>query len=228
MAGEPKGKRITRVAWRFNPLRPSMAGEPGRFYRKARERHVSIHSGHQWPENRQRHEIDDSLSSVSIHSGHQWPENRDAPRAWLQVHDVSIHSGHQWPENPRSPTVLKSMGCFNPLRPSMAGEPRPRTSTRRMTTVSIHSGHQWPENPFWFQTTPSDVMFQSTPAINGRRTILEGARIRRASAVSIHSGHQWPENRSIASAIGRSRVFQSTPAINGRRTRLVRSVTMYL
>jgi len=106
---------------RFNPLRPSMAGEHGEAEETSEEDDVSIHSGHQWPENARTRQLETRSSSfnplrpsmagelrlsdgrscqgaVSIHSGHQWPENHVVCSSSANQF-VSIHSGHQWPEN---------------------------------------------------------------------------------------------------------------------------------
>ncbi len=114
--------------------------------------------------------------------------------AWGVNPMVSIHSGHCWPENHLGLRYV------------------------RRESVSIHSGHCWPEN-WWTQpTAATGSVFQSTPAIAGRR-MSEVRHIHALDTVSIHSGHCWPENAQGSLTETRGGTFQSTPAIAGRRIR---------
>ncbi len=92
---------------------------------------------------------------------------------------VSIHSGHRWPEKLH----------YLPW------------DVRTYERVSIHSGHRWPEKWGCPYPSPWSCMFQSTPAIDGRRN-LSGDRRHLGQRVSIHSGHRWPEK----SFFGRARL----------------------
>ncbi len=82
---------------------------------------------------------------VSIHSGHCWPENPVGLHATEAGAVVSIHSGHCWPENHEYRSVEHPVAGFNPLRPLLAGE-----------SISTSSANY-------------RSLFQSTPAIAGRR-----------------------------------------------------------
>ena len=68
--------------------------------------------------------------------------------------------------------VLMLLTSFNPLRPSLAGDTR----------------HAWLK-----VIVP---LFQSTPAIAGRR-YYPAVQLVQSAVVSIHSGHRWPEIRGI-------------------------------
>ncbi len=91
-------------------------------------------------------------------------------------------------------STYPSASCFNPLRPLLAGESQIERSC-------CASG-----------------MFQSTPAIAGRRIPAVEWMTEACELVSIHSGHCWPENRPASAGLFALRNgFQSTPAIAGRR-----------
>ncbi len=128
----------------FNPLRPLLAGESRRGWNPGRKAKVfqstpAIAGRRIRVQNRLDVEV-----AVSIHSGHCWPENLGLDLQILH-HAVSIHSGHCWPEN----LVHAALGAD--------------------VLVSIHSGHCWPENQTMSCSESVLFMFQSTPAIAGRR-----------------------------------------------------------
>ncbi len=222
---------------------PAIAGRRIRlFARVHRHEPVSIHSGHCWPENPgaltcppvlksfnplrpllageslSGNAGSIRLSAVSIHSGHCWPENRQRSRPLNTAATFQSTPAIAGRRISRSTTrITPTTTSFNPLRPLLAGESALPLRPRQQAPVSIHSGHCWPENPVTGGTGAASTLFQSTPAIAGRRIrsswcraglgwlfqstpAIAGRRIgirhiqARVPRVSIHSGHCWPEN----------------------------------
>ncbi len=133
----------------FNPLRPLLAGESS----SRRQTRSSPCFNPLRPLLAGESTINGAtltLNLVSIHSGHCWPENRASGMAAPRAAIVSIHSGHCWPEN-----LVTGVSVS-------------------VQYVSIHSGHCWPENRRTASRTRHvSVVFQSTPAIAGRRIALQ-------------------------------------------------------
>ncbi len=131
---------------------------------------------------------------------------------------VSIHSGHRWPEKCEYARMAPLLHlCFNPLRPSMAGE--------------MGSQGMWEQ---------MRRLFQSTPAIDGRRnsnrcrlcttrqcfnplrpSMAGDIAIRREPREIVEGFNPLRPSMAgeiavSAGSLGRLE-FQSTPAIDGRR-----------
>ncbi len=227
----------------FNPLRPLLAGESAAEREFVNAGTVSIHSGHCWPENHGRACICGAAacfnplrpllagesagygfivrySAVSIHSGHCWPENQTSHPICKCGIEVSIHSGHCWPENPGPPARLNGPRLrFNPLRPLLAGESRPSLTPYADNVFQSTPAIAGRRIPRWTGPVPPTECFNPLrPLLAGESQIFEPRKC--LITVSIHSGHCWPENHPASGwcAAGLERFNPLRPLLAGEST----------